>query len=171
MARNIEIKARVPDLTAVRSRALALASAPPQVLSQTDTFFIVPKGRLKIREFPDGSGELISYERPDQPGPKESVYTRAHFHDAAALSQTLTAVLPIRGRVVKRREVLIVGRTRIHLDEVENLGSFVELEVVLRADESVQAGEIEASRLLEALAISSLALVPAAYIDLLEGKP
>src|SRR5262245_35430871 len=129
MARNIEIKAHVPDLAAVRAKVLAIASDAAELIDQTDTFFIVPRGRLKVCEFSDGSGELISYERPNQMGPKESVYTRAHCQNARVLSQALARVLPVRGRVVKHREVFIVGRTRVHLDEVENLGTFVELEV------------------------------------------
>jgi predicted adenylyl cyclase CyaB len=168
MARNIEIKARVPDLDTIRAKAAMLASGPGEILEQTDTFFAVPRGRLKVREFSDGSGELISYERPNQPGPKESVYTRFSCQNARALSQTLGRVLPARGTVVKRREVFLVGRTRVHLDRVENLGFFVELEVVLGAGEAVAHGEREAHELLEALEIPLAAWVASAYIDLLE---
>ena len=88
--------------------------------------------------------------------------------DAQQLVQALGAVLPVRGRVVKRRELLLAGRTRIHLDQVEHLGSFVELEVVLREDENAAAGEREARELLDALGIPFDALVSEAYIDLLE---
>jgi predicted adenylyl cyclase CyaB len=84
------------------------------------------------------------------------------------LSQALRSVLPVRGVVVKRREVIVVGRTRIHLDEVSNLGTFVELEVVLRGDESPEAGTREALQLLEILGISTSTLLSGAYIDLLE---
>ncbi len=170
MARNIEIKARVSDLSSARAR-LATLAAPAQLIAQTDTFFIVPHGRLKVREFTDGSGELIAYERPDQPGPKASVYTRVECANADGLVCALSAALPMRGRIVKRRELFIVGRTRVHLDDVDGLGTFVELEVVLRDDESVQSGEAEARELLRALGISTDALVSAAYIDLLEAQP
>lgn len=168
MARNVEIKARVADPDLIRSRAASLASGPSEILEQTDTFFIVPRGRLKVREFSDGSGELISYERPDQPGPKESVYSRFACQNARALVETLGGVLPVRERVVKRREVFMVGRTRVHLDQVEHLGPFVELEVVLRVDEPAEAGEQEARALLSALGIQQEALVAAAYVDLIE---
>jgi predicted adenylyl cyclase CyaB len=169
MARNIEIKARVPDLAAVRAKVAALASGPGDTIVQIDTFFVVAKGRLKIREFPDGSGELIAYERPDHTGPKESQYTRLSCDTPEVLAQALGRVLPLRGRVVKHREVFIVGRTRVHLDDVENLGSFVELEVVVRDDESAGDAEREAHELMAALAIPSAALVSGAYIDLLEN--
>ena len=168
MGRNIEIKAHVKDLAAVRSKAAAMASAPGEVIAQIDTFFVVPMGRLKVREFSDGSGELIVYARPSIPGLKESVYSIVRCEEAAALVNALRQALPLRGRVVKRRELFLSGRTRIHLDEVERLGAFLELEVVLRDDESMDAGEREAQALMEALGLSTSALVPDAYIDLLE---
>jgi adenylate cyclase class IV len=74
----------------------------------------------------------------------------------------------VRGQVRTRREVFIVGRTRVHLDEVERLGSFVELEVVLEDGEPSQAGEADAQALMRALGLAPGALVPDAYIDLLE---
>ena len=169
MNRNIEIKARIRDIAEVRQRVSAIAS-PPQVLAQADTFFVVARGRLKLREFGDGSGELIAYERPNDAGPKESSYTVAHFDDVRTLSEALTRSLQVTGRVVKRREVFLVGRTRVHLDQVDNLGTFVELEVILRDNESAGAGEREARELMDRLGISADDLVPDAYIDLLESK-
>jgi predicted adenylyl cyclase CyaB len=170
MSRNIEIKARVDDLGAVRIRASALASGAPQIIDQLDTFFTVARGRLKVRAFGDGSGELIAYERSNERGPKQSTYTRAECRDAAALCEALARVLAVRGVVSKRREVFLAGRTRIHLDLVEKLGSFVELEVVLADGESPEAGRREAHELLESLSISERDLVPDAYIDLLERQ-
>jgi adenylate cyclase class IV len=170
MARNVEIKARVPDLDRVRSKVAALASSPPERLQQTDTFFAVPNGRLKVREFADGSGELIAYDRPDRTGPKQSIYTRSACPSGRVLADILSRVLPLRGVVIKTREVFLVGRTRVHLDRVVNLGSFVELEVVLGDGEQVEAGEREAHDLLRAFEISSDALIARAYIDLLEAQ-
>ncbi|HVQ05811.1 MAG TPA: adenylate cyclase, partial [Burkholderiaceae bacterium] len=63
MARNIEIKARIASIDAVMPRARALASGEAQLIAQDDTFFAVPHGRLKLREFADGSAELIHYHR------------------------------------------------------------------------------------------------------------
>ena len=168
MARNVEIKARVPDLDAVRRLASAIAPRPPELIAQVDTFFVVPAGRLKVREFANGSGELIAYDRADQAGPKAASYAVASCADAKALCAALSQVLPVRGRVVKRRELFLVGRTRVHLDEVERLGSFVELEVVLRDGEPVEDGETEAFELMRRLQIAPEYLVSTAYIDLLE---
>ena len=168
MAKNIEIKARIPDLAEIRARVAAFASGAAQLIPQTDTFFVVPKGRLKVRAFSDGSGELIAYQRPNQAVPKESVYTRVPCRDARALSEALASVLPVRGIVEKQREVFLIGRTRVHLDRVKCLGCFVELEVVLGSEEPVEQGQREAYDLLRALQIPLGALVAEAYIDLLE---
>ena len=169
MASNVEIKARVQDLARIRTKVVALAPAPGEIIDQTDTFFVVPQGRLKVRACSDGSGELISYQRSDQPGPKESVYTRVVCQDAPALVGALSRVLVVRGDVTKRREVFLVGRTRVHLDQVERLGCFVELEVVLSPGERVEDGHREAQALLRSLDIPSAALVAEAYIDLLDA--
>ena len=165
---NVELKARVPDLDRVRAKAAAIAAGPPQIIEQRDTFFVVPRGRLKVRAFEDGSGELIAYDRPAEKGPKLSTYSRVPCGDANGLSDALAQVLPVRGIVAKRRELFLSGRTRVHLDRVEGLGCFVELEVVLADGESPDAGRSDARKLLDALGIPEHDLLPDAYIDLLE---
>ena len=169
MAKNIEIKARVAALETVRARAQSLASRPGEILRQTDTFFVVPEGRLKVREFTDGTGELIAYHRANIPGPKPSVYSRYACQNARTLCETLSRVLPVRGVVRKRREVVLIGQTRLHLDEVEGLGAFVELEVVLGDGESAEQGERVVRELLHALDIPETSLMADAYIDLLDA--
>ncbi len=171
MARNVEIKARVLDLDAVGRAAERVALEPAVRIAQIDTFFVVQGGRLKVRQFADGTGELIAYDRPDVSGPKTSSYERVACADARALGEALGRALPLRGRVVKRRTVFVVGRTRVHLDEVEQLGSFVELEVVLREGESASDGEAEARELMRRFGIGDADLVPDAYIDLLDRAP
>ena len=170
MARNVEIKARIPDIAAARSLVAALADRGPESLSQTDTFFHVPSGRLKLREFSYGPAELIYYRRPDTPGPAASEWTRISVPDGPALRQLLTSALGVRGQVSKRRLVFWVGRTRVHLDEVRDLGAFLELEVVLEDGEPVSAGVHEAHRLLGLLGMPADALVPESYIDLLDQR-
>ena len=168
MPRNVEIKARVADPDALAAAALALADGPPTHIRQHDTFYRAPTGRLKLRDFGDGRGELIAYDRPDQSGPKTSRYVIAPTDVPAALHEALTAALGVRGVVAKERTLLMRGRTRIHLDAVADLGHFMELEVVLADDESEAAGLAEAEELMTALGVGPDALVRAAYIDLLE---
>lgn len=167
MPRNVEIKARLDDVSATRRLVEAAADGPPQLLVQADTFFPVRSGRLKLREFSDAPAELIFYERPDTPGPAESHFERVPVADASTLRTALIAALGVLGRVAKRRQLYQVGRTRVHLDAVEGLGDFLELEVVLRDDESPEAGAAEAEHLMRTFRIREGALVKEAYVDLL----
>lgn len=170
MARNIEIKARVPDLEAVEARARPIATVGPQEIFQDDTFFPCERGRLKLRDFGDGTGQLIHYSRADEAGPKVSDYVVGATQEPGALREALERAYGILGRVVKRRRLYLVDRTRLHLDKVEGLGSFVELEVILGDDETAEAGEAVARGLMVALGISEEQLVTGAYLDLLERQ-
>src|SRR2546421_565877 len=93
VARNIEVKARIDSLSDVRARLPALPCHGEHHLYQTDTFFHVVRGRLKLREFADGTGELIFYERPDEAGPKLSQYDRIPCHDAVPVLRALSTAL------------------------------------------------------------------------------
>ena len=167
MGTNIEIKARLRDPEAVRERAAALADKGPTTLHQDDTFFPAVRGRLKLRRLAPGAGELIHYERPDRAGAKRSRY-RIHPTDRPdALAALLAEALGTLGRVVKERTLYLAGRTRIHLDRVEGLGDFLELEVVLADGEDAAAGKAEAERLAAALGVAPADRVGGAYLDLL----
>jgi len=167
MARNVEIKARVGDLAATRRLVEGAADGPPVSLAQTDTFFRVGRGRLKLREPSGAEAELIYYERPNQASPRESRFERIAVPDAPALRTLLASALGVCGQVTKRRLAYRVGRTRIHLDHVDGLGDFLELEVELEPDEPVAAGAEEARRLMTRFGIREDALVAEAYVDLL----
>lgn len=184
MPRNVEIKARVASpaaLAALDARATALAGTGPQGLSQDDTFFRATHGRLKLRvESANGvpaEASLIFYRRPDQAGPKLSFYVMTPTADPDGLRDALSLAHGALGRVVKERRLYRIGRTRVHLDAVQGLGAFVELEVVLADDETFEAGEREAAELMARLGIAEGDRVEAAYLDLLaqgerdEGAP
>jgi len=172
MNRNIEIKAKVESLKAIESRTRELADDGPLVLEQEDTFFRCPRGRLKLRLFTDGAeAELIYYERPDRTEPGESRYVIHRSMDPAGLRAVLSASLGVRGVVRKRREVYLIGITRVHLDRVEGLGEFVELEVVLEPQQDTADGIAVARDLMTKLGIPESGLVSRAYIDLLETSP
>ncbi len=171
MPRNTEIKARVPDLDALASRVAPLSTEGPIAIPQDDTFFACPHGRLKLRDFGDGRGELIFYQRADQTGPKTSFYRITPTASPDTLREVLTLAHGQTGRVVKQRTLYLVGRTRVHLDQVKGLGTFMELEVVLREDESAEAGQREAQTLMAALGISAETLIDGAYVDLLRDIP
>jgi predicted adenylyl cyclase CyaB len=167
--RNVEIKARAADLAAVEARAAAIADQGPFDIEQDDTFFSCRAGRLKLRQLAPDRGQLIHYERPDQDGPKLSDYVLAPTNDPAALREALTRAWGTAGRVVKKRRLYLAGRTRIHLDRVEGLGDFLELEVVLEPAQSVIDGQAEAQRIMALLGVGEDALVSGAYVDLLRS--
>jgi len=168
--RNVEIKARVADLAAVEARAAAVAERGPTDILQDDTFFACPSGRLKLRELAPDRGELIHYDRPDRGGPKLSRYVIAPTSDPAALREALTRAWGTTGRVRKQRRLYLAGRTRIHLDRVEGLGDFLELEVVLAPGDDLAGGQAEARRIMEALGVAEADLVEGAYVDLLAAQ-
>ena len=167
MARNIEIKARIESVEAVASKAAAFADQGPIEIVQDDTFFRCENGRLKLRAFSSSKGELIFYRRPDQNGPKESFYLISPTSAPDTLRESLSIAYGQAGRVRKQRTLFLVGRTRVHLDRVEGLGQFLELEVVLREGESPDAGVDEAQALMGMLGIESSQLIEGAYVDLL----
>lgn len=167
MARNIEIKARLSDRAGVEAKAAAMAQHGPELIAQDDTFFATARGRLKLRTFVDGHGELIFYQRPDHTGPKTSFYLLSSTPEPDILRESLTLAWGQTGRVQKLRTLYLVGRTRVHLDEVQGLGDWLELEVVLQENEPEEAGVQEAHALMAKLGLSHEDLVQGAYVDLL----
>jgi predicted adenylyl cyclase CyaB len=170
MPRNIEIKASVDEPGALERAAAAVADHGPQRIEQDDTFFHCPEGRLKLRDFGNGQAELIFYRRPDQAGPKTSDYRITPTSEPDSLRETLGQALGTVGRVRKTRTLYLAGRTRIHLDQVEGLGHYMELEVVLGDGDEEAAGLAEAEALMTRLGIRRDQLIDRAYIDLLARK-
>ena len=169
MPRNIEIKARIDSVQACLPRALALADGEPEPIEQDDTFFRVANGRLKLRRFADGSAELIHYERADAAEAKASDYVRVAVPDPDALAEALSRGLGQIGRVRKQRLLLRVGQTRVHLDQVDTLGDFIELEVVLDPAQSDAEGAAIAEQLMLRLGLAGAPRLAGAYLDLIEA--
>jgi adenylate cyclase class IV len=167
VSRNIEIKARIDSVETLTAKAAALADEGPIEIAQDDTFFRCHSGRLKLRAFSDGTGELIFYRRANQLGPTESFYVLSPTSAPDSLRESLSLAYGQVGRVRKRRVLYMVGRTRVHIDKVEQLGNFLELEVVMTDGEPSDAGICEARRLMESLDVKSHQLIEDAYVDLL----
>lgn len=170
MPRNVEIKARIESADALLPRVQAIADSGPTEILQDDTFFHCPNGRLKLRAFSDNSGELIFYQRPDRAGPKESFYVLSPTVSPDTLREALSLAYGQTGRVRKHRTLFMAGRTRIHLDRVDGLGDFLELEVVLMENEPTEAGITIAHGLLARLGVSPQQLIDGAYVDLLRQR-
>ena len=171
MPRNVEIKARIHSVEALLPTVAALTAAlgdgAPQRIAQDDSFFAVAHGRLKLRQFADGSAELIHYSRADTPHAKLSDYVRTPVVEPAALREALTRACGLLGRVQKQRLLLLAGQTRIHLDQVLGLGDFIELEVVLHDAQSEADGVAIADALMQTLGLAEAPRIAGAYLDLL----
>ncbi len=168
--RNLEFKARLADPEAALTRALALGAERAADLRQTDTYFGVANGRLKLRETAGREAELIHYERDESSNRRGSDYGRVPLAEPAALRELMGRALGVSAVVRKRRQLLLLDTTRIHLDNVEGLGDFLEIEVPV-TDPSAEA---DAAARLESL-IARLGLdraegIRASYADLITAE-
>ncbi len=180
--RNLEHKVRCTevDLADVTSRALRLGAVANGTLWQRDTYFHAPLGRLKLREIGHMDQQtlsaglvdeavLIGYVRADSHQSRFSSYQLVPVKSPESLREALGQVLGIRGVVEKTRVLLLYKHTRIHLDTVVGLGTFVELETVepeMNSNDTLLHDEH--ARVSSALGLERFAAVPASYIDLLE---
>jgi adenylate cyclase class IV len=165
--RNLELKARYPDLEAAAAVVGGLGARGPFVQVQTDTYFRVPHGRLKLREIEGAPAELIGYERPDQGAARTSVYQLVPVPDPALLQSVLAAALGVRGAVRKRRVIYLWHNVRIHLDDVAGLGTFVEFEAVLGPGEDEAMARARLEELCRALGIRPEDQLAPSYAELL----
>ena len=168
MARNIEIKAFLKNISACINKAKTLSGFDPEVIRQEDYFFNCANGRLKLRKFSSDRGELIFYSRKNESGPKTSEYFISKTDEPNKLLGVLEKSYGIRGVVKKIRKLFLIGNTRVHIDQVENLGNFLEFEVVLSGEEDINAGKQVARRLMNQFEIEKDSLIDCAYIDLIE---
>ena len=167
--RNVELKARDPHPERSLERARALGAEDRGELRQRDTYFAAGRGRLKLREQEPGGAELIAYERADAAEARESRYRIAAVADPAALRDALDAALGTDVVVDKRRRLLLWEGVRIHLDRVDGLGDFVELEGVADAASDLAREGALVDRLRAELAIADDAIEATGYADLLRA--
>lgn len=167
---NLEIKARCPDLARARERVQHLGSQRLGVDHQVDTYFQTRAGRLKLRESSLSGGQLVPYRRPDAGGPRRSDYQVVAVEDPTTLKGLLSDLLGERRVVRKEREIFLVENVRIHLDRVQGLGEFLELEA---AYDGTPEGEREqqrkVARLMQELGVRETDLLGTSYEALLEG--
>jgi predicted adenylyl cyclase CyaB len=170
MPSNIEIKAILRDREHVETMAAQLSDVGPKLILQEDYFFHCRAARLKLRILGPDRGELIRYERSDVTGARCSRYLIARTPDPLILLEILTKTLGGAGVVMKERTLYLIGQTRVHLDRVFELGDFLELEVVLRPEQSEAEGMAIVDALLSTFKIDRKELLGEAYIDLLSRR-
>jgi predicted adenylyl cyclase CyaB len=165
--RNLELKARCADPRAAAAAATALGAIGQGTLVQTDTYFQVSQGRLKLREHENARAELIWYARSDSVEFRESDYHVVPVPNPAELKIVLESALGLRGQVRKRRELYLWHNVRIHLDQVEQLGAFIEFEAVLdeQNDEALSLERLDI--LARMLAVKDEDRIAQSYSDLL----
>ena len=164
----IELKARVRDLDSLREKLIGLKAEPVGTFRQVDTYFEIPRGRLKLREV-EGSDRvmLVYYEREDIPGPKRSNVFVLEIRRPAAFKRLLRKALKARAVVDKVREIYRYEGTQIHLDTVKNLGTFIEFERETAPDLlAVKRGQETLEKLMENLGVGRENLEELSYGDL-----
>lgn len=172
--RNVELKARDPDPAATLAAALAHGARDEGVLEQRDTYFAAREGRLKLREERRAGAEpraqLIAYARADAAAARTSSYRLAPVADPDALRAALAAALGVTGVVAKRRRLLLWEGVRIHLDEVEGLGSWVELEAVAPDGSDLAPEHAKVAELRAVLGMADECVVAEGYAALLGAR-
>ncbi len=174
--RNLELKVEVPvaDFDALLERTRQLTCAPLERLHQVDTYFEVARGRLKLREiradgYPEvvARAELIAYARSNDEASRWSHYevVPVGADQAGALLRSMLMTHDERVRIDKQREVGLIGHTRVHLDRVLALGTFVELETVIAGQDDAAATR-EHQEVIAALGLERYSPIAGSYSDL-----
>jgi predicted adenylyl cyclase CyaB len=167
--RNIEIKAQCAEFGPIEQLLNDMGAGLAGSFDQSDTYFRAPHGRLKLRQVGPDEGQLIQYRRDDVAGPKPSEYQIAHTSDPAAMREMLADLLGVWLQVTKTRQIWLWENVRIHLDEVADLGRYIELEAVTE-EQGVVESTARVEHLMQALGIQPGDLVPVSYSDLLAGS-
>lgn len=166
--KNVEYKAELRDIALARSICAALGARFVQTMEQTDTYFRTAAGRLKRRETVGEETEWIRYERPDVAAARVSAFT-IYTHDEA-LERFGAAELPVWVVVKKRRELWLWENVRIHLDEVDGLGRFIELEALVRPGITEEECGRRVAELRQKLGPAMGEGVAVGYSDLIAGE-
>ena len=164
---NVEIKARSGSPGSVRKYLLDHDADFKGTDEQTDTYFNVSQGRLKLRE---GiiENNLIYYSRNDQAGPKSSQFQLVKVEDAKGLKEVLKNSLGVKMIVNKKREIYYIDNVKFHIDEVPGLGSFIEIEAGNVLAEKTEAELLrQCNFYLKEFGVKDDELVAVSYSDLL----
>ncbi|XP_017030469.2 uncharacterized protein [Drosophila kikkawai] len=170
--RNVEIKAQIPGGAEGFSARLDIArrltgSSKAEEINQRDVFFESPLGgRLKLRYLrAPARSQLVFYDRPDVAGPKLSKFNKIEIDEPEVLEKILSQSNGALGVLAKKRHLFLHGQTRIHLDEVKDLGYFMEFEVCLKPEQTLDEGQVIAEELVREFGIEEKDLMTGSYFD------
>ena len=166
--KNIEIKTPLSKRPETEQKLGTIGATLEWTREQADTFYKVPSGWLKLREVEGCPAELISYRRSvEDSGPRESDYHIFRLKEPAELKEVLEQSLGILGRVEKQRSLWLWRHTRVHLDRVESLGDFLELETVLSGINPAE-GAAESEEVIGLLKLDRKQFISVPYLELLQ---
>ena len=168
--KNLELKATATSLPRLRRVLRGLgARQKPQPLDQVDWYFATPRGRLKLRQRKgESEAELIFYVRPDATRARTSEYQKLPVADPPGILRLLRVMFEPGACVRKRRDLWLYGETRVHLDRVAGLGTFVEIEVPFSRS-AVEARRVM-RMLTDRLGVGPGDALACSYADLLDGR-
>lgn len=165
---NLEFKAELRDVAVARGIARSLHAAWIAEVQQVDTYYRVPSGRLKKREQFGEPVEMIHYERPNRSSPKLSKFEI--YTEEQARERFGSTPLPVWTIVRKTREIFVLNHTRIHLDRVEGLGNFLELESIVSKQHDQSKCALDIAKLRQAFGPVLGEAIDCSYSDLLEAE-
>jgi len=175
--RNLELKSRYHNVEKLRNLAREIGAEYQKTMRQTDTYFAVkdrfasplrsePKGRLKLRETDGEPAQLVYYEREDKQASSHSNYLICEISNPVDFKKVMIAAFGLKVEVIKSRELWMFRSTRIHIDEVNGLGHFVELETVIDKQTDKEAQK-EHQFVKEKLEIDDAKLIAFSYGDMI----
>lgn len=168
---NLEIKVATQNLEAIKDKAIKIDAKNIATLFQIDTYFLVGKKRLKIREEKD-TNYLVYYVRNNNEESKLSIYhiINAHKKLVPFIKKLLSFIFGIKVIIHKKRDLFMYKNTRIHFDDVENIGTYIELETVFNTSQKEGDLVTEHNFVINSLGLDTFEKIPNSYSDLIINK-
>ncbi|MBN1480524.1 class IV adenylate cyclase [candidate division KSB1 bacterium] len=166
---NLELKAKYPHIERAFELAGTIGAQQHWTKKQIDSYFSVPNGKLKLRQVENENGELIAYIRPTDQNAKVSDYYIYKTATPTVLKKVLSHVLPFDIDVVKERTLYTWKNVRIHIDNVQGLGGFLEFEVVMNEEKDALSAQENLIFLQSHFQIQPSYLIDCGYYELLKG--
>ncbi len=168
---NLEIKVTTPNLEEIKERAIKIDAKNIATLSQIDTYFLVGNKRLKLRE-EKGTNYIVYYVRSNKKDSKLSKYKIITIPKNLVwlVKKLISSIFDVKVIVNKKRDLFMYKNTRIHFDDVKNLGTFIELETVFNTKQNEDDLVAEHDLVIKSLGLDMLEKIPNSYSDLMINK-